>query len=311
MRRCILFFLMFNLITVLPETAKGQVTDIDGNQYPTVIIGTQEWMAENLRSSRLHDGTLIPQITSNTAWFGADGMAMCWYNNDSAGHHWPYGRMYNGYAAEMQNICPDGWQVPTTAEWDAMITFLGGSSVAGGKLKDSGFVYWEPPNTGATNSSGFAGLPGGFRSHLDGTFNYKGQRGGWFVRQPGGGLSFRFLSWSLESSGSGPVTISMGLSIRCMRTISSTEKPETDDLLIRIYPIPTMDQLHIDLGMIPEVPAEVLIKDMTGRTVRVAAASMKVTTIDLSDQPAGMYIVQVIINGELTQREKIIVSHTQ
>jgi uncharacterized protein (TIGR02145 family) len=306
MKREITLFLFF--LMMLGTGLWGQVADIDGNQYPTVIIGQQEWMMENLRTSRLGDGTPIPQITSNSAWFGADGLAMCWYNNDSATHHWPYGRLYNGYVAEAPGICPAGWMMPTPTDWDLMINNLGGATVAGGKLKDTGFVYWEPPNTGATNSSGFTALPSGFRSHLDGTFNYKGQRAGWFVLQPGGGLSFRFVSWSMESSGSGPVTTSMGLGIRCFRYTVSSGEVQKITPEINLYPIPASDRVYLDLGMIPEQTTSIRINDISGRTVLLTTLNHQINTLNISHLPAGIYMTEVLTNNTITFRKKIIVS---
>lgn len=297
----------FITIMILP-VLHGQVTDIDGNEYPTVVIGTQEWMAENLRTSRLNDGTSIPHITDNQAWYGADAMAMCWYNNDSAGHHWPYGRLYNAYVAELLTICPAGWSLPTTQDWDLMINYLGGSEVAGGKLKDTGFVYWEPPNTGATNSSGFTGLPAGFRSHLDGTFNYKGQRAGWFVRQPGSSLAFRFVSWSMESSGSGPVHIPMGLSIRCFRQATKTEEPETNSHEINLYPVPAKEHLIVDLGVMPQQETRIRITDLAGRTLLLTNLSDQTTTLNIVHLPSGIYMAEILQENENLLRRKIVIS---
>jgi len=310
MKKLYAFLLLIPLMAFTPQVY-GQVSDIDGNQYSTVVIGTQEWMAENLRTSRLNDGTPIPLITVNSSWFGADGMAMCWYNNDSALHHVPYGRLYNGYVAEMSNVCPMGWQVPSTGDWDAMISFLGGVNVAGGKLKEIGLAHWEHPNTGATNSSGFTALPGGFRSHLDGTFNYKGFRGGWFVTVTGGGLAFRFTSWELESVGSGPVTTSMGLSIRCFRYTTSTEEVRSGPAEINIYPVPANEQLHIDLGRIPEHNTVVRVTDLTGRILLITPLTSQINTLNISHLPAGIYTAEVTTNGDTPMRTKIIIGNSR
>ncbi len=308
MKSCLSVLMAGFIAMVFLPVLQGQVTDIDGNEYPTVVIGTQEWMAENLRTSRLNDGTPIPHITDNQAWYGADAMAMCWYNNDSAGHHWPYGRLYNGYVAELPTICPAGWSLPTTQDWDLMITYLGGSEVAGGKLKDTGFVYWEPPNTGATNSSGFTGIPSGFRSHMDGTFNYKGQRAGWFVRQPGSGLAFRFVSWSMESSGSGPVHIPMGLSIRCFRQATSAEEPETYSPEINLYPVPAKEHLTVDLGVMPQPETRIRITDMAGRSLLFTTLANQTTTLNIGHLPSGIYMAEVIQENESILRKKIVIS---
>ncbi len=106
----------------------------------------------------------LPIVTDNTAWSGLTTGARCWFNNDSITYENPYGNLYNWYAvADIRNICPTGWHVPTDAEWTILTTYLGSQSVAGGKMKSIGIGYWRSPNTDATNESGFSALPGGYR----------------------------------------------------------------------------------------------------------------------------------------------------
>ena len=141
------------------------VTDIDGNVYQTVTIGTQVWMVENLKTTRYIDGTAIPLDTNSSTWGGLTTPGYCWYN-DSAIYGNTYGALYNWYAVNTGKLAPAGWHVPTDSEWTVLTTYLGGETVAGGKLKDTGTTYWQSPNTGATNASGFLALPGGFRSNF-------------------------------------------------------------------------------------------------------------------------------------------------
>lgn len=138
------------------------VTDIDGNVYRAVQIGGQCWMAENLKTTRYNDGSTIPNVTDNTAWSQLTTGAWSYYYNSSANDA-TYGKLYNGYAAAVSNICPQGWHVPTDAEWTVLTDFLGGILVAGGKMKAT--TLWITPNIGATNECGFAGLPGGNRNN--------------------------------------------------------------------------------------------------------------------------------------------------
>lgn len=172
----------------LPNT----VTDASGNTYPTVTIGTQEWMAENLRTTKYRDGSNIPIVTDNAQWANnwnngnpLQQPMMCWYNNDQATYTTnKFGALYNWYAINPttngnKNVCPTGWHVPTDAEWTTLTTFLGGESVAGGKMKSTGTQYWSSLNTGATNSSGWSGLPGGARLD-DGPFVSIGNFGFWW-----------------------------------------------------------------------------------------------------------------------------------
>lgn len=142
----------------------GTVTDIDGNVYQTVTIGTQCWMKENLKTTRYRDGTAIPNVTDSLAWAINTTGAYCHYNNNSANNS-TYGKLYNWYAvSNSKNVCPSGWHVPSDAEWSTLVNFLGGESVAGGKMKAT--TVWDSPNTGATNSSGFKGIPGGYRAEF-------------------------------------------------------------------------------------------------------------------------------------------------
>jgi uncharacterized protein (TIGR02145 family) len=140
----------------------GTVSDNDGNTYKTIQIGTQTWMSENLKTTKYNDGTNIPNETNNVTWAGLSSGAYCWYNND-ASNKATYGALYNWYAVNTTKLCPTGWHVPTETEWVTLTTYLGGTNVAGGKIKETGTTHWISPNTGATNESGFTALPAGYR----------------------------------------------------------------------------------------------------------------------------------------------------
>ncbi len=146
----------------------GTVTDIDGNVYQTVIIGTQDWMAENLRTTRYRDGSIIPNVTGFTAWSQLSTGAWCNYDNNPD-NDVTRGKLYNWWAAANPNICPLGWHMPTDAEWTILTDYLGGYLVAGGKMKAVS-PLWQLPNIGATNESGFSGIPGGYRYHYQGIY---------------------------------------------------------------------------------------------------------------------------------------------
>ena len=138
------------------------VTDYDGNVYDIITIGTQDWLKQNLKTTHYKNGAAITYPgTDNTAWQNNTTGAYAWYNNDEATYKNTYGALYNWYAVNTGNLCPTGWHVPTDAEWTTLTTYLGGESIAGGKLKAT--TLWNSPNTGATNSSGFTAFPGGFR----------------------------------------------------------------------------------------------------------------------------------------------------
>ena len=151
------------------------VTDIDGNVYETIQIGDQEWMAENLKVTHYRDGTAITNVSDNIAWTVTTTEAYCIYNNNANNEVDTYGALYNWYAVDdSRNIAPEGWHIPTEAEWQVLIDNLGGDEVAGGKMKETGTSHWVSPNIGATNESGFTALPSGYRSYADGSYGYMG-----------------------------------------------------------------------------------------------------------------------------------------
>lgn len=143
------------------------VTDIDGNFYETVIIGTQEWTSENLQSETYANGDPITNVSDNNQWNLQTEGAWSYYDNDSI-YNEDYGKLYNWYAAsDSRNICPDGWHVPDTADWRILTDNYGGHMLAGNALKESGSLHWPAAN-GGTNISGFTALPGGIRDTVGG-----------------------------------------------------------------------------------------------------------------------------------------------
>jgi uncharacterized protein (TIGR02145 family) len=149
---------------VMGVEGKDSISDIDNNYYKIIKIGDQYWLNKNLRTTRLNDATAIPLVTDNALWNSRTTPAYCWYNNDEATYKNPYGAIYNWHAVNTGKLCPSGWHVPSTAEWTALINFLGGESVAGGKIKEAGTSHWASPNNAATNETGFTALPGGYRN---------------------------------------------------------------------------------------------------------------------------------------------------
>lgn len=145
------------------NTAPTSVTDIDGNEYPVVQICGKYWMAENLRTTRYNDSSIIPTGLTNTAWGSTTSGAYAVYN-DIATNNNIYGKLYNWFAANNSQLAPKGWHVATEAELAELSTCNGGSSVAGGKLKSTS-TLWTATNVGATNSTGFNALPSGWRAN--------------------------------------------------------------------------------------------------------------------------------------------------
>lgn len=184
----------------------------------SVNIGFQTWMLKNLDVSTYRNGEPIPQVTDPTAWAGLTTGAWCYYANDTA-NGTTYGKLYNWYAVnDPRGLAPMGWHVPSEVEWTSLITFLGGEIVAGGKMKSTGTTLWLSPNIGATNSSSFTALPGGFRNR-SGTFNDLGGRGGWWSTWAGDATnaSGRNLDYSFDYIVSYYTIMSDGFSVRCIR----------------------------------------------------------------------------------------------
>lgn len=147
-------------------TPGGGVTDFEGNNYSTVILGTQEWMAENLKTKRYRNGEFIPDGTGVGNISGQTEPKYWFMYNDNVTNMNEYGLLYTWYTlTDSRHLCPTNWHEPTDDEWTILINYLGGDSVAGGKLKEVGFTHWNSPNVGAENSSGFTALASGYRSY--------------------------------------------------------------------------------------------------------------------------------------------------
>jgi uncharacterized protein (TIGR02145 family) len=152
-----------------PDLNYGSLTDQEGNVYRTISIGSQEWMAENLTTSIYRNGEEVLTNLDNMSWQNTTDGAWAYYNNDVS-FACPYGKLYNWFACtDERQLCPTGWHVPSLDEWLVFVDYLGGESVAGGQMKtvgnlDSNTGLWLCPNNGATNSSGFSGIPGGYRN---------------------------------------------------------------------------------------------------------------------------------------------------
>ena len=199
------FIILFTSVSCKKSTTVDEITfqqgaglsDNDGNTYGSIILGNgQEWMTSNLKTSTYANGDLIPNALSDVVWSNAIDGAWCFYNNDPNNEE-IYGKLYNWYSLIGDTIpitryitndnnvvtdtvyydsfpckiCPPGWKVPYEEDWINLINYLGNANVAGGKMKDSTLTYWKSPNEGATNESGFSGLPGGIRN-ANGSFEY-------------------------------------------------------------------------------------------------------------------------------------------
>jgi uncharacterized protein (TIGR02145 family) len=204
---------------VLFKTSYSTLPDADGNSYFTVVIGTQIWTRENLKTTKYRDGTPIPNVSDNNTWSSLPTGAYCWDNNDIANKN-IYGALYNWIAiTDSKGLCPTGWHVPTDGEWTTLTTYLGGTSVAGGKLKEAGNTHWYS-NSGATNESGFTALPGGYR-YSSGGYSYPGSYGYWWsatenISNVTNGY-YRLIYYYNASIYGSDISKASGLSVRCIK----------------------------------------------------------------------------------------------
>ena len=206
-----------NPIIFNPDINYGTVTDIDGNVYKTITIGTQTWMAENLKTTKYRNGDPIPNVTGS-GWVALVTGAYCWYDNDAATYKSTLGALYNWFAVnDERSIAPIGWHVPTDAEWTTLTTFFGGLTNVGNYLKETGTTHWSTPNL-ATNSSGFTALPGGRRDYHGGSYSSEG--GTWWSNSAAKDANRSWIFDLVNSSTNGRIIDydkNYAFSVRCVK----------------------------------------------------------------------------------------------
>jgi uncharacterized protein (TIGR02145 family) len=214
---------VFSQIIFNPDLIYGTISDIEGNIYKTIGIGTQTWMAENLITGTLNDGTAIPYVAESQEWTALTTPGYCWYNNETD-YTKGYGALYNWYAVNSGKLCPTGWHVATDNEWTVFVDYLGGMETASAKIRETGLSHWQGTTTDATNISGFSALPSGCR-FWDGQFNAFGISVYlWSSTEynQSGGMSLQWFYWSddmgtFSSTGRGNNSSNDGLSVRCLK----------------------------------------------------------------------------------------------
>ena len=182
-------------------------TDADVNHYSIIKIGTHIWMAENLKTTKYNDGTSILNVTDDNQWSHLTSGASC------------YDYIYNWYAIDdSRKICPVGWHVSTNADWTTLVNYLGSSNVAGGKMKETCSNQWSIPNYGATNESGFSGLPISYRAD-DGSFSSWGDFAEWWtsIRSSASNALTRYLYYGDAGVGYSDFHKTFGFPVRCVK----------------------------------------------------------------------------------------------
>ena len=204
-------------LTFYRPNSTPSITDADGNVYTSVIIGTQEWMTENLRTTKYSDGTTIPNVTGNTEWSSLSTGAWCNYDNSSSNDA-TYGKLYNWYAVNTNKLCPTGWHVPTDSEWTVLTDYLaadGHIGAEGNALKATS--GWNSGGNG-TDDYGFLGLPGGNRYNYNGNFSSIGFNGYWWSSSQGSTSNawYRNLSSYYVVVVRSSTNKKIGFSVRCL-----------------------------------------------------------------------------------------------
>ena len=289
------------ILTFLSHTIVAQtISDIDGNIYNTVTIGTQIWTTENLKTTNYSDGSPIIYEAIDSIWGGLTSAAFSTYNNDST-KTVEFGNLYNYYAViDSRNLCPSGWHIPSDSEWTTLINYLGGDSVAGGKMKEIGLTHWQFSNTGADNSSGLTVIPAGYRYS-----NYGFNKGGFH------GLNGNAAIWTSTSSsdstslakyfypGSASVgylnqSNSYGMSVRCISDtrITNIIEVKIDNTKLNIYPNPSTGLFYVDIQNL-KINQDYIINiyDLNGKIILKVINS---NSIDLTNYPKQTFILELL-----------------
>lgn len=296
--------------------AGSGVTDVDGNSYPSIVFTNgQEWMADNLRTTRYANGDSLVHAPTIFEWQDALGGAWCHYANATA-NELPYGKLYNaGAVRDERGVCPAGWHVPTAEDWAGLallidptyvpVTTIVQSATAGGAMKEVGTQWWTAPNTGATNAAGFGGRGSGTRNQ-NGTFISQGVRTRWWSSEATAQYAQRY--WEVGNAHAelrrGADFLIMGHSIRCVKSdISTGMMQHQAPMDLRVYPLPVGNGMELSIsGHALGSAYRLLTTD--GRTLRTGNLSGTPATITTQGLDAGAYILQV--EGALPKRILVI-----
>jgi uncharacterized protein (TIGR02145 family) len=327
MKTTIFFIALSISLSLFAQTAGSGMIDIDGNLYTTVIIGSQEWVSENLNVSKYNDGTIIPEVTDPTAWDNLTTGAWCYYNNDPA-NGLIYGKLYNYYAiagihdtiASTPNkvLAPIGFHVPTDTNWTTLSDYLGGFNVAGGELKEIGTAHWMSPNTGATNGSGFTGLADGFRWYY-GPFGGMGLYANWWSSTEFTQISTnQVVVWTRHlDHDNAALTVNnalkkFGFSVRLINDTLFSDSPTnietTEAKLIHIYPNPASDNVIIDLGNLTSSGNwYYTITNTIGQEIKKGEITEQQTFININDiRDVGLYLIKIYdVSGNYLITKKV------
>lgn len=288
-------FVLFIVSVIVPflNLASQTVTDADGNIYSTVTIGNQVWLGENLRTTKFSNNDPIAMVLDSAQWPVQTAAAYCYYNNDSSYVN-PYGNLYNWYTVnDARNVCPAGYHVPTAAEWADLVSFLGGETVAGGKLKEQGFSHWLSPNTDADNSSNFTALPSGWRASNNGVYENLGYMCYLWAStlQTADVVDIVLIGYDSPACYASSSVKLTGLPVRCIQNSGATglNNIKKSDIIISPNPVNEFLNISVDDKMIG---SNYFITDISGKILFTGNISNQNMTIELARLEKGIYIIQ-------------------
>jgi len=293
------FFLNLLFLHIYPQ----QVTDIDGNTYNTVVINNQTWLKENLNVSRYRNGDSITRINDDNQWQNNTSEAYTVFDNNDDNCK-IYGKLYNWHAVvDPRLICPEDWHVPSDAEWTILVNYLGGSSLAGGKMKEAGYEHWQSPNTGADNSSGFTALPAGIRA-FNSDFYQLGELTGWWSSTEydieNAWIRDVFFDSSTLNHSLGKL---VGFSCRCIKDETSNNT-SIEKKLFEIYPNPSSKLISINGNYSKNI--HFVITNNMG-VICFSDNLNEGHNFDISFLPESIYFIHFISENRIINSEKLIV----
>ena len=283
-----LSYLFINTISILAQT----VTDVDGNTYNAISIGNQIWLTENLKVTKYNDQVPISLVLDDASWSTQTEPAYCYYQGDIANAN-GYGNLYNWHVVNnAKNVCPSGYYVPSIADWEELITFVGGNAVAGGKLKEMGLEHWLDPNTGADNSSSFTLLPSGWRANNNGFYENLSY------------MAFVWSSTSVDAQSSSIILVGYdspacytsdshiltGLPIRCLKDETASINENLNQQPMIVYPNPAKNIITIESNQ----NLEIEIFSVEGQKIKSFKLINNKTDIDVLDLASGVYILNAL-----------------
>ena len=283
-----LSYLFISTISIHAQT----VTDVDGNTYNTISIGNQIWLTENLKVTKYNDQEPISLVLDDASWSTQTEPAYCYYLGDIANAN-IYGNLYNWHVVNnAKNVCPSGYYVPSIADWEELITFVGGNAVAGGKFKEMGLNHWSDPNIGADNSSSFTLLPSGWRANNNGLYE---------------NLSYMAYVWSstsIDAQSSSIILVGYdspacytsdshiltGLPIRCLKDKSASLNENLNQHPMIVYPNPAKNIITIE----SKQNLEIEIFSIEGQKIKSFKLMNNKTDLDVLDLASGVYILNAL-----------------